>query len=49
MPHTQPSTRDTALKNLDVSLKLLDTYGGPDRWSEQYLGKGLKGNRIQAC
>src|SRR6202050_1964932 len=20
-------------------------YGGPDRWSERYLGKGLKGNR----
>lgn len=20
-------------------------YGGPDRWSERYLGKGLKGSR----
>jgi aryl-alcohol dehydrogenase-like predicted oxidoreductase len=33
---------------LDLGVNYFDTsaiYGGPERWSEQYLGKGLKGNR----
>src|SRR5271155_5144943 len=31
---------------LELGVNYLDTsaiYGGPDRWSERYLGKGLKG------
>ena len=43
-----------ALKMIERSLELgvnyFDTsaiYGGPDRWSERYLGKGLKGSRDQ--
>jgi len=35
---------------LDLGVNYFDTsaiYGGPDRWSEQYLGKGLKGYRDQ--
>jgi aryl-alcohol dehydrogenase-like predicted oxidoreductase len=35
---------------LDLGVNYFDTsaiYGGPDRWSEQYLGKGLKGSRDQ--
>src|SRR6266576_3094955 len=33
---------------LDLGVNYFDTsaiYGGPDRWSERYLGKGLKGSR----
>ena len=33
---------------LQLGVNYFDTsaiYGGPDRWSERYLGKGLKGNR----
>jgi aryl-alcohol dehydrogenase-like predicted oxidoreductase len=33
---------------LDLGVNYFDTsaiYRGPDRWSEQYLGKGLKGSR----
>jgi aryl-alcohol dehydrogenase-like predicted oxidoreductase len=33
---------------LELGVKYFDTsaiYGGPDRWSERYLGKGLKGSR----
>ncbi len=33
---------------LELGVNYFDTsaiYGGPDRWSEGYLGKGLKGNR----
>jgi aryl-alcohol dehydrogenase-like predicted oxidoreductase len=33
---------------LELGVNYFDTsaiYGGPERWSEQYLGKGLKGNR----
>jgi aryl-alcohol dehydrogenase-like predicted oxidoreductase len=33
---------------LELGVNYFDTsaiYGGPDRWSEQYLGKGLRGNR----
>jgi aryl-alcohol dehydrogenase-like predicted oxidoreductase len=43
---------DLALKMIQRALELgvnyFDTsaiYGGPDRWSERYLGKGLKGSR----
>jgi aryl-alcohol dehydrogenase-like predicted oxidoreductase len=35
---------------LELGVNYFDTsaiYGGPDRWSEQYLGKGLKGARIR--
>jgi len=35
---------------LELGVNYFDTsaiYGGPDRWSEQYLGKGLKGYRNQ--
>ena len=35
---------------LDLGVNYFDTsaiYGGPDRWSERYLGKGLKGSRDQ--
>src|SRR5580693_4115906 len=35
---------------LELGVNYFDTsaiYGGPDRWSERYLGKGLKGNRDQ--
>jgi aryl-alcohol dehydrogenase-like predicted oxidoreductase len=34
---------------LELGLNYFDTsaiYGGPDRWSERYLGKGLKGSRV---
>jgi aryl-alcohol dehydrogenase-like predicted oxidoreductase len=33
---------------LELGVNYFDTsaiYGGPDRWSERYLGKGLKGSR----
>ena len=33
---------------LELGVNYFDTsaiYGGPDRWSEHYLGKGLKGSR----
>jgi hypothetical protein len=33
---------------LELGVNYFDTsaiYGGPDRWSERYLGKGLKGTR----
>lgn len=35
---------------LDLGVNYFDTsaiYGGPDRWSERYLGKGLAGHRDQ--
>jgi hypothetical protein len=35
---------------LELGVNYFDTsaiYGGPDRWSEQYLGKALKGHRDQ--
>jgi len=35
---------------LELGVNYFDTsaiYGGPDRWSERYLGKGLKGSRDQ--
>jgi len=35
---------------LELGVNCFDTsaiYGGPDRWSERHLGKGLKGNRGQ--
>ena len=35
---------------LELGVNYFDTsaiYGGPERWSEQYLGKGLKGHREQ--
>src|SRR6202046_3703613 len=35
-------------RSLELGVNYFDTsaiYGGPDRWSEQYLGKGLKGSR----
>jgi aryl-alcohol dehydrogenase-like predicted oxidoreductase len=35
---------------LELGVNYFDTsaiYGGPERWSEQYLGKGLKGSRDQ--
>jgi aryl-alcohol dehydrogenase-like predicted oxidoreductase len=35
---------------LELGVNYFDTsaiYGGPERWSEQYLGKGLKGHRDQ--
>src|SRR3984893_7672927 len=35
---------------LALGVNYFDTsaiYGGPDRWSERYLGKGLKGRRGQ--
>jgi len=37
-------------KALELGVNYYDTsaiYGGPDRWSEQYLGKALKGHRDQ--
>ena len=37
-------------RSLDLGVNYFDTsaiYGGPDRWSERYLGKGLKGSRDQ--
>jgi aryl-alcohol dehydrogenase-like predicted oxidoreductase len=37
-------------KALELGVNYFDTsaiYGGSDRWSEQYLGKGLKGHRDQ--
>jgi aryl-alcohol dehydrogenase-like predicted oxidoreductase len=33
---------------IELGVNYFDTsaiYGGPDRWSERYLGKGLKGSR----
>jgi aryl-alcohol dehydrogenase-like predicted oxidoreductase len=35
-------------RSLELGVNYFDTsaiYGGPDRWSEHYLGKGLKGSR----
>ena len=35
-------------RSLELGVNYFDTsaiYGGPDRWSERYLGKGLKGSR----
>jgi hypothetical protein len=37
-------------KALELGVNYFDTsaiYGGPDRWSERYLGKALKGHRDQ--
>lgn len=37
-------------RSLELGVNYFDTsaiYGGPDRWSERYLGKGLKGSRDQ--
>ncbi len=37
-------------KALELGVNYFDTsaiYGGPERWSEQYLGQGLKGRRDQ--
>lgn len=37
-------------KALELGVNYFDTsaiYGGPERWSEQYLGKALKGHRDQ--
>ena len=37
-------------KALELGVNYFDTsaiYGGPNRWSEQYLGKGLRGHRDQ--
>lgn len=37
-------------RSLELGVNYFDTsaiYGGPERWSEQYLGKGLKGYRNQ--
>ena len=48
------NNENLALKMIERSLQLgvnyFDTsaiYGGPNRWSERYLGKGLKGSRDQ--
>ncbi len=48
----RPHQEELALKMIERALELgvnyFDTsaiYGGPDRWSERYLGSGLKGSR----
>ncbi len=50
----KPHNEDLAVKMIHRALELgvnyFDTsaiYGGPERWSEQYVGKGLKGSRDQ--
>jgi aryl-alcohol dehydrogenase-like predicted oxidoreductase len=50
----KPDNESLALQMIQRALELgvnyFDTsaiYGGPNRWSEHYLGKGLKGNRDQ--
>ena len=38
-------------RSLDLGVNYFDTssiYGGPDRWSEQYYGRALKGRRNEA-
>ncbi|GGG97109.1 aldo/keto reductase [Silvibacterium dinghuense] len=48
----KPNNMDIALpiiqRALELGVNYFDTsaiYGGPERWSEQYLGKGLQGSR----
>jgi hypothetical protein len=50
----RPNNFDVAVpiidRALDMGVNYIDTssiYGGPERWSEQYLGKALKGYRDQ--
>jgi len=51
----RPNNEDVSVaiinRALDLGVNYLDTssiYGGPDRWSEQYLGKVMKTRRVEA-
>ncbi len=46
--HNEATTLPMIQRALELGVNYFDTsaiYGGPERWSEQYLGKGLKGHR----
>lgn len=49
-PNNEAVAEPMIRRALDLGVNYFDTsaiYGGPERWSEQYLGKGLKGVRDQ--
>jgi hypothetical protein len=49
-PHNEAVAQPIIQRALELGVNYFDTsaiYGGPERWSEQYLGKGLKGQRDQ--
>jgi len=50
-PHNEDAAVPIIEKALDVGVNYIDTssiYGGPERWSEQYVGKVMKNRRAQA-
>ena len=49
--HNEDSAVPVIEKALDLGVNYIDTssiYGGPERWSEQYVGKVMKHRRGQA-
>ncbi len=49
-PNNEAVASQMIQRALELGVNYFDTsaiYGGPSRWSEQYLGKGLKGVRDQ--
>jgi aryl-alcohol dehydrogenase-like predicted oxidoreductase len=50
-PHNEDVAVPIIEKALDLGVNYIDTssiYGGPERWSEQYVGKAMKNRRSQA-
>ena len=50
-PHNEDIAVPIIEKALDLGVNYIDTssiYGGPDRWSEQYVGKVMKHRRAEA-
>ena len=50
-PHNEEIAVPIVEKALDLGVNYLDTssiYGGPERWSEQYIGKVMKRRRAEA-
>src|SRR5580704_9475440 len=50
-PHNEDAAVAIIEKALDLGVNYIDTssiYGGPERWSEQYVGKVMKARRNQA-
>jgi len=50
-PHNEDAAVPIIEKALDLGVNYIDTssiYGGPERWSEQYVGRVMKDRRAQA-
>src|SRR5579864_2604680 len=50
-PHNEPIAVPIIEKALDIGVNYIDTssiYGGPERWSEQYVGAVMKHRRGEA-